>query len=61
MTDCPCRGCEDRKFLCHSSCERYKQWKTEYETITQGLKAEKEYTGNDVNRRRYWEFLRRGR
>lgn len=25
----PCKGCEDRAVGCHSSCERYKQYKAE--------------------------------
>lgn len=28
---CPCRGCEERILLCHGRCERYQQWKNEYE------------------------------
>ena len=25
-----CKGCTDRKVGCHAECERYKQWKKEY-------------------------------
>ena len=24
---CPCRGCADRRELCHAECERYGAWK----------------------------------
>lgn len=27
----PCKGCTDRSVTCHSSCERYKQYKQELE------------------------------
>jgi len=59
MTDCPCRGCEDRHFGCHAECERYKSWKTEYEETTRALHDEYAYNGNDRNRKRYWSWLKR--
>lgn len=30
---CPCKGCSDRNARCHSVCEKYAQWKTEYSTM----------------------------
>ena len=41
MQICPCRDCEDRKFLCHSSCELYQKWKDDYETVRDGLAEER--------------------
>jgi len=41
MQPCPCRDCERRKFLCHSSCESYQKWKNEYETVRDGLAEER--------------------
>lgn len=34
----PCKGCEDRQLHCHSSCERYK----EYRAILDDNKNEKQ-------------------
>ena len=28
---CPCRGCTERILLCHGRCEKYQNWKKEYE------------------------------
>ena len=60
MMKCPCKGCFDRKLLCHSQCERYKAWKAELER----LKAAKEAA--DANAitvpenviREYWRSMR---
>jgi len=41
MQSCPCKDCERRKFLCHSSCESYQKWKNEYETVRDGLAEER--------------------
>ena len=41
MQPCPCRDCERRKFLCHSSCESYQKWKNEYETVRDALAEER--------------------
>ena len=31
MGNSPCRGCEDRKLLCHGQCQRYQEWKKDLE------------------------------
>lgn len=31
QTDSECKGCIDRHVGCHSTCERYKQWKKKQE------------------------------
>lgn len=37
MKLCPCRYCEKRTMLCHSSCVDYIEWKKEYEKEKSGL------------------------
>lgn len=29
----PCKGCTDRHEACHSTCEKYKDWKQEFEIL----------------------------
>lgn len=29
--EAPCHGCTDRSITCHSECDKYKEWKTEYD------------------------------
>jgi hypothetical protein len=41
LQPCPCRDCERRKFLCHSNCKEYQDWKTGYETVRDGLAEER--------------------
>ena len=31
MKSCPCRYCEERTMVCHSTCVDYIEWKKEYE------------------------------
>ena len=33
MIVAPCKDCTDRYLMCHSSCERYKNWKDEVDDI----------------------------
>ena len=38
MKDCPCIGCKDRvtgadRVSCHSTCERYKEYRKPYEDV----------------------------
>lgn len=61
MQICPCRDCEDRKFLCHSSCERYQKWKDEYETVRDGLAEERAAWTiiQGESRRKLWGWMKR--
>lgn len=42
----PCKKCENRKVACHSTCEKYKNWKVEHnlkvEEIEKKEKTDKE-------------------
>ena len=38
----PCKGCEDRKMLCHSSCEKYLEWKKFRDEVNQRMREYKE-------------------
>lgn len=42
MSITPCKGCEDRKLYCHSSCERYAKFKDEHEVVRKNMKLEAE-------------------
>lgn len=33
MKNAPCMGCPDRNTMCHSSCEKYLNWKKELTRI----------------------------
>ena len=41
LQPCPCRDCGRRKFLCHSNCKEYQDWKNEYETVRDALAEER--------------------
>jgi hypothetical protein len=34
-TECPCKGCQQRKAECHGTCEAYKTWKNEASEFTE--------------------------
>ena len=56
---CPCRGCTDRKFLCHSQCGRYQEWKREYEETKMNRQ---EYVSiSEQSKRRHWRSLKTSR
>lgn len=40
----PCKDCPDRKVKCHSSCEKYKEYREYLDKIHQAMTAE-----DDVN------------
>lgn len=29
----PCKDCTDRHMACHSTCEKYKEWKQEFDKL----------------------------
>ena len=62
MADCPCKGCQDRKLGSHGPCERYQQWKADYEA---GKPDPPEFTMTDKARHAWWWRIkhreRRGR
>lgn len=37
---CPCGGCEERTLGCHSSCEKYQNWKGSRDAIRNGWRKE---------------------
>ena len=60
MKICPCKDCFKRKFLCHSMCPEYQQWKKERDDMM----AKREpagFTINEANKRKYWRNLKRER
>lgn len=38
-TDSPCRNCTERSYNCHSSCERYRQYKDKLEETRAKINA----------------------
>ena len=42
MTNRGCYKCQDRKPMCHSSCEKYKAWKEAHESKQAAIRAEKD-------------------
>lgn len=38
----PCKGCEERHYLCHSTCEKYITWRKEYDELQAKIKAERD-------------------
>jgi hypothetical protein len=55
--ECPCRGCEDRKLLCHSSCRLYQEWKADFEAMKEG-KPDYDATWSERSKRRAWRNMR---
>lgn len=39
----PCKDCNDRKCMCHVSCEKYKQWKHNHELMKHNVREENKY------------------
>lgn len=37
----PCKGCDERKYLCHASCKKYEQWKHDHELVKERIRSEK--------------------
>lgn len=37
-----CLNCEERHHLCHSTCERYKKWKADHDSLQAAIRAKKE-------------------
>jgi hypothetical protein len=44
MNTVPCRGCTDREYLCHSSCQKYLAFKDFKDKVRQRMQKE-----NDLN------------
>ena len=58
MKICPCKGCEDRKYLCHSMCVKYKAWKAEIEKASQEKAKEQDKWNNPKRPQRYKRRMR---
>ena len=48
----PCKGCTDRRDLCHSKCERYKQYREEIDEARK-KRQESIYTDATIRKLRY--------
>ena len=38
----PCKGCETRHYLCHSTCKQYIDWKKERDELQALIRKEKQ-------------------
>jgi hypothetical protein len=38
----PCKGCTDRQLACHASCDKYKHWKADRDTLTDVIRRDKQ-------------------
>jgi hypothetical protein len=57
---CPCRGCTERILLCHGRCERYQEWKKEYEKNNRIDYREYPDIPREI-KRHIWRKMKRGR
>ena len=42
LLNCPCKECTDRQIKCHSTCQRYKHWRKEYDEAKEKYNAQSE-------------------
>ena len=42
MKDKGCYQCEERHYLCHSTCEKYKEWKAKRDELQAAIRKETE-------------------
>lgn len=40
LTICPCKGCADRTAVCHGKCDKYTEWRIEYDKMKAQMAAE---------------------
>lgn len=61
MYNGPCKGCEERHYLCHSTCEKYLTWKQEHEEIMALIRKEKKLNDDIYHSSRYANGRKRRR
>lgn len=62
MNTSPCRNCSKRKYLCHSSCEEYIEFKTIKENISKKRKEEANAKNASIESvYRYHKAIKNGR
>ena len=60
MTQNPCRYCTDRDPYCHSTCQKYKDWKVIHEAEKAEIAKRQNRSGwTYAQRRAYWVAMRR--
>ena len=60
MTENPCRYCTDRDPYCHSTCQKYKDWRVIYEAEKAARAHNGErYAMTYAQKRAYWASKRR--
>lgn len=52
MLNAPCKDCPDRHYLCHSTCEKYLEFRRQKDALSD-IKFEEKRRVDD-----YWGFLR---
>ena len=64
---CPCKDCSDRHELCHSDCEKYREWKEQKDRVRAMRREEKSISdalfAGPVERKERWmkSMKKRGR
>ena len=58
MTQCPCKGCDDRHFNCHAMCQRFKTWQEVHEEEKRRARDTTNFGWGDAAERTYWRSLR---
>ena len=60
MTQNPCRWCTDRDPYCHSTCQKYKDWKVIHEAEKAAISRSGErYAMTHMQKKAYWASRRR--
>ena len=60
MTENPCRFCTDRDPYCHSTCQKYKDWKVLHEAEKAAIaKDRNRYSLTYAQKRAFWVARRR--
>ena len=44
-TDNPCRDCKERQVGCHATCNKYIEWRKEYDRVTKGIRNRRHQKG----------------
>lgn len=50
MLNAPCMNCTERKFKCHSTCEKYKAFRAEREKKNKGKYLDQSLRSYEINR-----------
>ena len=58
---CPCRGCPDRTITCHGVCERYQDWKKNYDDERRWIREQMPIPSERMLKKKDIEIKRKAR